>query len=237
MCPCPPAAADVWRSCHRRRFPRENDWWTQPVTARRRARPPSTPRPSTASDRDGYVVVDGLLDRRRARPLGAAVDRGGRRRKAARRPARSPSSSRYEQSFLQCMNLWEDRPDVRPLTFHPRLGPAAPSCCGVDAVRLWHDQALYKEPGGRATDAAPGPALLAHRRDRARSPRGSPSTGRRSTAARMGYVPGSHLIGLRRFVNIFSGEPEDILAHPDVAGHRAGVRGGPRGARSPSTTA
>ena len=33
----------------------------------------------------------------------------------------------------------------------------------------------------------------------------------------MAYLPGSHAIGLRRFVNIFFGEPEDILADPEVA--------------------
>ena len=33
----------------------------------------------------------------------------------------------------------------------------------------------------------------------------------------MGYVAGSHQIGLRRFVNIFFGEPEDLLARPELA--------------------
>ena len=36
----------------------------------------------------------------------------------------------------------------------------------------------------------------------------------------MGYVPGSHAVGLRRFVNIFFGEPEDVLARPELAGAR-----------------
>ena len=53
---------------------------------------------------------------------------------------------------MQCMNLWEDHPDVAPLTFHPRVGQAAAELLGVDAVRLWHDQALYKQAGGRVTD-------------------------------------------------------------------------------------
>jgi hypothetical protein len=32
----------------------------------------------------------------------------------------------------------------------------------------------------------------------------------------MAYLPGSHLIGLRKFVNIFWGEPHDIIADPEV---------------------
>jgi ectoine hydroxylase-related dioxygenase (phytanoyl-CoA dioxygenase family) len=34
----------------------------------------------------------------------------------------------------------------------------------------------------------------------------------------MGYVPGSHRAGLRRFVNIFGGRPDDILADPALEG-------------------
>jgi len=33
----------------------------------------------------------------------------------------------------------------------------------------------------------------------------------------MAYLPGSHTIGLRKFVNIFFGEPENILTDPEVA--------------------
>ena len=31
----------------------------------------------------------------------------------------------YEQSFIQCQYLWEDFPEVRPLTFHPAIGAAS----------------------------------------------------------------------------------------------------------------
>ena len=50
------------------------------------------------------------------------------------------------------MNLWEDSPAVPPLTFHPIVCEAAARLIGVAAIRLWHDQALYKEAGGRLTD-------------------------------------------------------------------------------------
>jgi hypothetical protein len=32
----------------------------------------------------------------------------------------------------------------------------------------------------------------------------------------MGYIAGSHRFGVRKFVDIFSGEPEDLLAAPEV---------------------
>ena len=59
----------------------------------------------------------------------------------------------YEQSFIQCMRLWETNADVRPLSCHPGLAGMAAQLLGVDSVRLWQDQALYKESGGRETTA------------------------------------------------------------------------------------
>ena len=61
--------------------------------------------------------------------------------------------SRYEQSFQQCMNLWEDHPECAAADVPPAHRRAAARLLQVDAVRLWHDQALFKEPGGRLTDA------------------------------------------------------------------------------------
>ena len=164
--------------------------------------------------RDGFVVIDGLLEQAELERYHAAVSAGVHGRTAVGlRPLaeRSP----YQQSFLQCMNLWEDCPDVRPLTFHPRLGRAAAELLGVDAVRLWHDQALYKEPGGRATDAHQDHPYWPIK-ETASVTAWVPFDGSRRGGGAMAYLPGSHLIGLRRFVDIFRGEPEDILAHPAV---------------------
>jgi hypothetical protein len=46
----------------------------------------------------------------------------------------------------------------------------------------------------------------------------------------MGYVPGSHQVGLRRFVNIFYGEPDDLLGDPELAGIEPRFVEVPRGA-------
>lgn len=50
------------------------------------------------------------------------------------------------------MNLWEDHPEVRALTFNTRIAQAPAELIGAQALRLWHDQALYKEAGARQTD-------------------------------------------------------------------------------------
>src|SRR4051812_5759969 len=164
--------------------------------------------------RDGFVVVGGLFSSGERDRYRAAVTDGVRARtNAGLRPL--AERSRYQQSFLQCMNLWEDCPGVRPLTFHPRLGQAAAELLGVGALRLWHDQALYKEPGGRATDAHQDHAYWPIE-ETASVTAWVPFDGSRRGAGAMAYLPGTHLVGLRHFVNIFQGEPEDILAHPLV---------------------
>ena len=57
----------------------------------------------------------------------------------------------YEKAFLQVMNLWRERDAVRAFVFGRRLARVAAELVGVVGVRLYHDQALYKEPGGGHT--------------------------------------------------------------------------------------
>ena len=57
----------------------------------------------------------------------------------------------YGKAFLQMMNLWELNDTVKELTMARRFGEIAAKLLGVNAVRLYHDQALYKEPGGGHT--------------------------------------------------------------------------------------
>ncbi|MGW0228036.1 phytanoyl-CoA dioxygenase family protein [Actinopolymorpha singaporensis] len=57
----------------------------------------------------------------------------------------------YGKAFLQVTNLWEHNAKVKELVYSRRLAGIAASLLGVHAVRLYHDQALYKEPGGGIT--------------------------------------------------------------------------------------
>ncbi len=167
-------------------------------------------------DRDGFVVVDGLLDTHELDRYGEIVTAAVlERTKDDTTPLEE--KSRYQQSFVQCMNLWEDHPEVAALTFHPKLGQAAAELLQVPSIRLWHDQALYKQPGGRRTDAHQDHPYWPMK-ETASLTAWIPFEGSTLAAGAMAYLPGSHRIGMRRFVNIFFGEPEDILADPEVAG-------------------
>lgn len=57
----------------------------------------------------------------------------------------------YEKAFLQIMNMWRENEEVKEFVFSKRLARIATELMGVSGVRLYHDQALYKEPSGGIT--------------------------------------------------------------------------------------
>ncbi len=57
----------------------------------------------------------------------------------------------YGKAFLQLMNLWVDSDAIKPLIFSKRIAQIASQLMQVAGVRLYHDQALFKEAGGGIT--------------------------------------------------------------------------------------
>jgi ectoine hydroxylase-related dioxygenase (phytanoyl-CoA dioxygenase family) len=57
----------------------------------------------------------------------------------------------YGKAFLQVMNLWEYSAIAAAFVMSKRLGRIAAELLEVTGVRLYHDQALYKEAGGGIT--------------------------------------------------------------------------------------
>lgn len=57
----------------------------------------------------------------------------------------------YGKAFIQVGNLWPKDDTVREFVFSKRLGRLAAELMGTTGVRMWHDQALYKEPAGGFT--------------------------------------------------------------------------------------
>ena len=54
----------------------------------------------------------------------------------------------YGKAFLQIMNLWQQDDALREFVFSQRLAKIAADLMQTKGVRLYHDQALYKEAGG-----------------------------------------------------------------------------------------
>lgn len=114
----------------------------------------SDPRPLGSADaeayqRHGHRIVRGLaIPEEVARYRGALLAAG----EAARYDHR-PLDERdtYGKAFIQMMNLWRRNETARAFVFSRRFARVAAELMGVPAVRLYHDQALFKEPGGGGT--------------------------------------------------------------------------------------
>jgi ectoine hydroxylase-related dioxygenase (phytanoyl-CoA dioxygenase family) len=57
----------------------------------------------------------------------------------------------YGKAFLQIFNLWRTDPDIRDFVFSKRLAKIAAGLMQTRGVRMYHDQALFKEGGGGIT--------------------------------------------------------------------------------------
>lgn len=167
--------------------------------------------------RDGFVVTPNVLDAAALDRFGKAVDEEITRRTVNDERAVTEKST-YEQSFIQCMRLWETSPAVAPLTLAPALAGIATQLMGVDGVTLWQDQALYKEAGGRETTP---------HQDQTFWPLGTqplisawiPFDDVTLNDGAMAYVPGSHRHGRLKVVDItHTTDPYDILNDPAIAG-------------------
>jgi ectoine hydroxylase-related dioxygenase (phytanoyl-CoA dioxygenase family) len=59
--------------------------------------------------------------------------------------------SDYSKMFTQVTNVWRKSEALAKFIFARRFAKIAADLMGVPAVRLYHDQALIKEPGGQPT--------------------------------------------------------------------------------------
>jgi ectoine hydroxylase-related dioxygenase (phytanoyl-CoA dioxygenase family) len=57
----------------------------------------------------------------------------------------------YGKAFLQITNLWQREKLVKKFVFAHKFAQIAADLLGVENVRLYHDQALFKEPKGGHT--------------------------------------------------------------------------------------
>ncbi len=57
----------------------------------------------------------------------------------------------YGKAFLQLFNLWREDEGIKQFVFSKRLAKIAADLMKTEGVRLYHDQALFKEGGGGIT--------------------------------------------------------------------------------------
>ena len=91
-----------------------------------------------------HVLSPGLL-RRYQKEIASHVEKLS----AQRLPLHQRNT--YDKAFLQVGNLWTLSLEIRQFVFGKRLARIAAELMGCDGVRMYHDQALYKEAGGGIT--------------------------------------------------------------------------------------
>ena len=100
--------------------------------------------------RDGHVVVRALATAAETAPFAAALEPIAVRTRDRLAPMAERST--YDKAFLQMFNLWRTEDELwRQFTLKDRYAKVAAALLGVPAVRLYHDQALLKEPHGGHT--------------------------------------------------------------------------------------
>ena len=99
--------------------------------------------------RDGHTVVRGLASADEAAAYRPHIESAVREDSKESRPIEERDT--YGKAFLQITNLWRRHEAVRRFTLSRRFGKVAAELLGVPAVRLYHDQALFKEAGGGRT--------------------------------------------------------------------------------------
>jgi len=102
---------------------------------------------------NGFLIIDNFLSAEELETWRHAVTQAVAQRADRKlRDGRWRSTGSYDDNvFVQRINLWEDHEGVRRLMLDAELGYMVAELAGIDGVRIWHDQALIKQPWGNPT--------------------------------------------------------------------------------------
>lgn len=114
-----------------------------------------SPEQLSAYQRDGYVVQRAFLSPAEVSELRDAVVNTvaamGQKKVADPNNDWVEGDGYYDRVFTQRLNLHRFNPVIKSYMLRPALGQMLCQLEGVDGMRVWHDQALIKEPFGNPT--------------------------------------------------------------------------------------
>ena len=173
--------------------------------------------------RDGYVKVPNVFTTSEMNNYEKTIINAVEKRMSNFKKHDNPTF--YDQQFTQCLNLWEDNPEVRKFTFSEKISRIAAALLGQPRLRLWQDQALFKKPDNRGTSAHQDHPFWPINETNTITA-WIPLNNSTLENGSLGYVPGSHISGIRHFSNISTGKELDdfkkrdfeLLNHPRLKG-------------------
>jgi hypothetical protein len=100
-------------------------------------------------NRDGYIKLKDVLSAEVLEYYGKEITR--QVLEQSRNSVPLAERNTYGKAFLQIPNLWQKSELVKEFVFGKRLARIATDLLQTAGVRMYHDQALYKEAGGGYT--------------------------------------------------------------------------------------
>lgn len=110
---------------------------------------PISPAQTAAFRENGHTLTPGILDAQEMAVYRDVINQAALQYNTEKRDMEERDT--YGKAFLQIMNLWEVDAAVKQYTLAKRMAGIAADLLGVDNVRIYHDQALFKEPAGGPT--------------------------------------------------------------------------------------
>src|SRR5271170_2667022 len=99
--------------------------------------------------KDGYIKLKNVLSPEALDYYGKEITRVVLEQSKDYQPLEKRNT--YGKAFLQIMNIWRQNEIVKEFVFGKRLARIASDLLQTRGVRVYHDQALYKEAGGGYT--------------------------------------------------------------------------------------
>lgn len=99
--------------------------------------------------RDGHILLRGVASADEIATYRPAIAAAAAKYLPETRPIEDRDT--YGKAFLQVTNLWQRDEVVKHFVFAKKFARIAAALLGTERVRLYHDQALFKEPNGGFT--------------------------------------------------------------------------------------
>ncbi|CAH1200550.1 hypothetical protein PAECIP111893_01438 [Paenibacillus plantiphilus] len=110
---------------------------------------PLLPEQIQAYERDGHLILRGLANEDEIGIYRNVINELVQEHNNQTKPLEERDT--YGKAFIQIGNIWMMSDAVRQFVLARRFAKAAADLMGVPSVRIYHDQALFKEPGGGHT--------------------------------------------------------------------------------------
>ncbi|WP_419803358.1 phytanoyl-CoA dioxygenase family protein [Mucilaginibacter sp.] len=110
---------------------------------------------------NGFVVIENFLSADELEHWRTTVTNAIKERAGLKMPGKNiklgeddginEDAAYYSKVFDQMLNLWQTDAGMKELMCDPRIGEMTAKLAGVDGIRIWHDQALFKRPWANPT--------------------------------------------------------------------------------------